>query len=150
MSHRTHCAGALFKPEEVAPEAEGDRPGRRGGASAYKFVSVGSQFKKQLAALMATLATMEPHYVRCIKPNSENSPNLFENVLSLQQVRLWTRVPILSVCARASPALRRASRRCWRPVLLEGTAMRQPCHHALPVTMHSLRAGGVCNTSELH
>jgi myosin V len=81
------AAGALFKPEVAVADVAAVGMARRGGASAYKFVSVGSQFKKQLSALMASLTTMEPHYVRCIKPNSANSPNLFENVLVLQQLR---------------------------------------------------------------
>jgi myosin V len=87
IPRRRHCAGALFKPEDTPAEAT-DPTGRgRATGSAYKFVSVGSQFKKQLAALMATLSSMEPHYVRCIKPNSANSPSIFEKVLVLQQLR---------------------------------------------------------------
>ena len=38
----------------------------------YKFSSVGSRFKRQLGELMEALHTMEPHYIRCIKPNSFN------------------------------------------------------------------------------
>ncbi len=38
----------------------------------YKFSSVASRFKRQLADLMDALHTMEPHYIRCIKPNSRN------------------------------------------------------------------------------
>lgn len=38
----------------------------------YKFSSVGSRFKRQLGELMVALHRMEPHYIRCIKPNSFN------------------------------------------------------------------------------
>lgn len=38
----------------------------------YKFSSVGSRFKRQLHDLMEALHKMEPHYIRCIKPNSFN------------------------------------------------------------------------------
>ena len=38
----------------------------------YKFSSVGSRFKRQLSELMEALHRMEPHYIRCIKPNSFN------------------------------------------------------------------------------
>ena len=38
----------------------------------YKFSSVASRFKRQLAELMDALFNMEPHYIRCIKPNSRN------------------------------------------------------------------------------
>ena len=40
--------------------------------SGYKFASVGSRFKRQLGELMEALQRMEPHYIRCIKPNSRN------------------------------------------------------------------------------
>ncbi|PKA62171.1 DNA topoisomerase III [Apostasia shenzhenica] len=55
--------------------------------SSYKFSSVASRFKQQLQALMETLNSTEPHYVRCIKPNSTNCPQKFENKSVLHQLR---------------------------------------------------------------
>ncbi|ONK66111.1 uncharacterized protein A4U43_C06F4260 [Asparagus officinalis] len=55
--------------------------------SSYKFSSVASRFKQQLQALMETLNATEPHYVRCIKPNSSNRPQKFENQSVLHQLR---------------------------------------------------------------
>jgi hypothetical protein len=43
--------------------------------------------QQQLQALMETLSSTEPHYVRCIKPNSLNYPQKFENGSVLQQLR---------------------------------------------------------------
>ena len=57
------------------------------GLKAFKFNSVGSQFKKQLGELMTQLHSMEPHYIRCIKPNSVNAPGNFENKNVLHQLR---------------------------------------------------------------
>ena len=57
------------------------------GLKAFKFNSVGSQFKKQLGELMTQLHAMEPHYIRCIKPNSINAPGNFENTNVLHQLR---------------------------------------------------------------
>ena len=48
------------------------KPGGRNIGQGYKFASVASRFKRQLAELMDALHTMEPHYIRCIKPNSFN------------------------------------------------------------------------------
>lgn len=45
------------------------------------------KFKGQLAELMTKLNTTEPHYVRCIKPNSANKPSLFEMSNVLHQLR---------------------------------------------------------------
>jgi len=36
---------------------------------------------------METLSSTEPHYIRCIKPNSLNRPQKFENGSVLQQLR---------------------------------------------------------------
>ncbi|XP_031407550.1 myosin-15 isoform X2 [Punica granatum] len=55
--------------------------------SSYKFSSVSSRFKQQLQALMETLNLTEPHYVRCVKPNSLNRPQKFEKLSILHQLR---------------------------------------------------------------
>eukprot|EP00897_Mesotaenium_endlicherianum_P005251 jgi/Mesen1/4754/ME000242S03925 len=55
--------------------------------SKTKFSSLGSRFKQQLAALMETLNTTEPHYIRCVKPNGANVAGRFENANVLQQLR---------------------------------------------------------------
>ncbi|KAJ1442831.1 P-loop containing nucleoside triphosphate hydrolase [Sesbania bispinosa] len=55
--------------------------------SSYKFSSVASRFKQQLQALMETLNTTEPHYIRCVKPNSLNRPQIFENASVIHQLR---------------------------------------------------------------
>ncbi|KAG2238837.1 hypothetical protein Bca52824_091907 [Brassica carinata] len=55
--------------------------------SSYKFSSVSSRFKQQLQALMETLSKTEPHYVRCVKPNTLNRPQKFENLSVLHQLR---------------------------------------------------------------
>lgn len=43
--------------------------------------------QQQLQALMETLSSTEPHYIRCVKPNSLNYPQKFENGSVLQQLR---------------------------------------------------------------
>ncbi|VAH78306.1 unnamed protein product [Triticum turgidum subsp. durum] len=41
----------------------------------------------QLHELMETLSSTEPHYIRCVKPNSVLKPAIFENTNVLQQLR---------------------------------------------------------------
>ncbi|EXB74900.1 Myosin-J heavy chain [Morus notabilis] len=55
--------------------------------SSYKFSSVSSRFKHQLQSLMETLSSTQPHYIRCVKPNSLNRPQKFENLSILHQLR---------------------------------------------------------------
>ncbi|KAE8720964.1 Myosin-5 [Hibiscus syriacus] len=52
-----------------------------------KFSSIGSRFKLQLQSLMDTLNSTEPHYIRCVKPNNQLKPAIFENVNVMQQLR---------------------------------------------------------------
>jgi hypothetical protein len=40
---------------------------------------------------METLSSTEPHYVRCVKPNSVNRPQIFENQSVLHQLRCGVR-----------------------------------------------------------
>lgn len=52
-----------------------------------KFVSIAASFKQQLQALLETLSSTEPHYIRCVKPNNLLKPAIFENDNVLQQLR---------------------------------------------------------------
>ncbi|XP_053256571.1 unconventional myosin-X-like isoform X2 [Podarcis raffonei] len=49
--------------------------------------TVSSQFRDSLHSLMATLSTCNPLFIRCIKPNQEKSPNLFNPEVVLKQLR---------------------------------------------------------------
>eukprot|EP01018_Ginkgo_biloba_P007667 Gb_30020 [translate_table: standard] len=55
--------------------------------SSYKFSSIATRFKQQLQALLETLSSTEPHYIRCVKPNADNKPGHFENQSVLHQLR---------------------------------------------------------------
>ncbi|XP_057868018.2 myosin-9 isoform X2 [Cryptomeria japonica] len=52
-----------------------------------KFSSICTRFKQQLQSLLETLSSTEPHYIRCVKPNSVLKPGIFENHNVLQQLR---------------------------------------------------------------
>jgi myosin heavy subunit len=42
-----------------------------------KPITVGAQFSSQVKGLMTALKACVPHYIRCIKPNHEKTPNNF-------------------------------------------------------------------------
>ncbi len=84
----------LFPPEDDAPTANGQAqpangatPTRGGAKSQFQFRSVSSQCRKQLAELMSALSQLQPHYVRCIKPNASGMAGAFDPSYSLQQLR---------------------------------------------------------------
>lgn len=51
------------------------------------FRTVGQRHKEQLGQLMQQLSTTQPHFVRCIVPNSEKKPGKVEVNLVLDQLR---------------------------------------------------------------
>ena len=69
--------------------ARGGASAGGGGASASRKVSLGSQFKGQLASLMDTLNSTNPHYIRCVKPNETKQPSrhAFTGMNVLRQLR---------------------------------------------------------------
>ena len=50
-------------------------------------VTVGTQFKTQLQELIKLLSISNPFYIRCIKPNSEKQPKLFDSYDVQRQLR---------------------------------------------------------------
>jgi myosin heavy subunit len=48
-------------------------------------------WQQQLQALLETLSSTEPHYIRCVKPNNLLKPAIFENKNVLQQLRCGVR-----------------------------------------------------------
>jgi myosin-1 len=45
------------------------------------------QFRNQVTALVTTLRSCTPHYIRCIRPNAQKMPNRLEDQLTGNQVR---------------------------------------------------------------
>ncbi len=57
------------------------------GGKDNKKKTLASKFKEQLNTLMVTLGATNPHYVRCIKPNTKKSPSMWDKNLVLLQLR---------------------------------------------------------------
>ena len=49
-------------------------------------LTVGTRFRIQLESLIANLNSTEPRYIRCIKPNQVKKPNIFEPILTNEQL----------------------------------------------------------------
>jgi myosin-5 len=56
------------------PSRGGPAGAAGGGSGQSRKVSLASQFRDQLGALMDTLNATSPHYIRCIKPNDHKQP----------------------------------------------------------------------------
>merc|ERR1719440_507392 len=58
-----------------------------GRVTRKKEYSVSSEFRQQLKSLMESIRATIPHFVRCIKPNPENQPNIFDRKSVVEQLR---------------------------------------------------------------
>ncbi|OWZ16661.1 Myosin [Phytophthora megakarya] len=59
----------------------------RGGRGALAVTNVGTQFKDNLNELMTSIRQTKVHYVRCIKPNQNKSPNEMDQSMVVSQLR---------------------------------------------------------------
>uniref|UniRef100_A0A8C5LRG7 Myosin-IIIb-like n=1 Tax=Leptobrachium leishanense TaxID=445787 RepID=A0A8C5LRG7_9ANUR len=50
-------------------------------------MSVGAQFRQSLSVLMEKMYSSSPHFIRCLKPNFEKKPLVFETDMVLNQLR---------------------------------------------------------------
>ena len=63
-------------------------PPRSGTTIGKKTSStVSAQFSKQLTELVSKIRTTRSHFIRCIKPNNQLKPNLFDQTMVMKQLR---------------------------------------------------------------
>ncbi|KAG6952848.1 hypothetical protein JG687_00012745 [Phytophthora cactorum] len=63
------------------------RVGGRAMGGALTVANVGTQFKDNLNELMTSIRQTKVHYVRCIKPNQNKSPNEMDQPMVVSQLR---------------------------------------------------------------
>jgi myosin-5 len=74
------------------PKSAGDRQSLTGGdpAGGKKMatsVTVSFQFRSQLDVLLLNLRSTSPHYIKCVKPNSDKVPGRFNAEMVTEQLR---------------------------------------------------------------
>jgi len=65
--------------------------------------SLAYQFRRQLNSLMNTLEDTNPFYIKCIKPNHHKSPDEFDPILVLDQLRNTRIVESLEIVQKGFP-----------------------------------------------
>lgn len=86
------AAEAEDEAEDKAAAAAATATSSSGGCRAGRRKTtgketVGAQFKRQLAELMRVVRATTPHYIRCIKPNSDQVPVKLERPSVVSQLR---------------------------------------------------------------
>eukprot|EP00930_Biecheleria_cincta_P008752 TRINITY_DN1102_c0_g4_i1.p1 TRINITY_DN1102_c0_g4~~TRINITY_DN1102_c0_g4_i1.p1 ORF type:complete len:1698 (-),score=377.82 TRINITY_DN1102_c0_g4_i1:140-5233(-) len=82
------------------------------GGKKKKIYTVSSEFKDQLASLMDVVDLTEPHFIRCIKPNQQNVPDIFDRKGVTEQLRYGGVLQVVQV-SRAGYPVRINHQECW-------------------------------------
>eukprot|EP00397_Hematodinium_sp_SG-2012_P002668 GEMP01002676.1.p1 GENE.GEMP01002676.1~~GEMP01002676.1.p1 ORF type:complete len:1183 (+),score=272.76 GEMP01002676.1:35-3583(+) len=77
-----------------------------------KQYTVSGEFREQLEELMTSLHETQPTFVRCIKPNTRNVPNVFDRPDVVEQMRYQGVLQAIAV-ARAGYPVRWLHKDCW-------------------------------------
>ena len=87
-------------------ELEASKPAATGGRGGKKkqIKTVGKSFKTSLQALMNTLESTTPHYVRCVKPNDTKSAFTIYNLRAIQQLRACGVLETIKISSAGYPS----------------------------------------------
>merc|ERR1712002_779084 len=85
-------------PGQSAPPDEGKKKKKKGAAK-----TVSSVYLVQLAELMTTLHSTEPHFIRCIVPNTHKKPLEVEPPLIMHQLTCNGVLEGIRICMRGFP-----------------------------------------------
>merc|ERR1712141_905371 len=86
-------------PGQSAPPEEEKKKKKKGGGGK----TVSSVYLVQLAALMGTLHSTEPHFIRCIVPNNHKQPGGVEAPLIMHQLTCNGVLEGIRICMRGFP-----------------------------------------------
>jgi len=92
-----------------------------GGGKKRKIYTVSAEFKDQLSSLMEIVDTTEPHFIRCIKPNPQNLPDLYDRKSVTEQLRYGGVLQVVQV-SRAGYPVRVNHQECWDDYKILATA----------------------------
>ncbi|CAL1374913.1 unnamed protein product [Linum trigynum] len=100
---------------------------KAGGADSQKL-SVATKFKGQLFQLMKRLESTTPHFIRCIKPNNNQSPRSYNQGLVLQQLRCCGVLEVVRISRSGFPTRMTHQKfaRRYGFLLLENTISQDP------------------------
>ncbi|UKK00584.2 myosin [Theileria orientalis] len=68
-----------------------------------KRKTISTQFTNQLDVLMNKIGKTEPHFIRCIKPNQFNKPNIFERLSVNEQLKCGGMLQVVEVSRAGYP-----------------------------------------------
>ncbi|XP_030847648.1 unconventional myosin-XIX [Strongylocentrotus purpuratus] len=93
-----------FVTKIIQPEQERLQELQSKGSKSKVNMTVVSRFKESLGSLMNTLTSTTPHYIRCIKPNQQCQPDLFDSRFVASQLRACGVLETVAISAAGFPS----------------------------------------------
>merc|ERR1711963_723610 len=93
----------LFRDHPGQPEEEVKKEKGKKGKDQKSHKTVSSAFRAQLEALLGTLNTTDPHFIRCIVPNNHKTPGLLDSALVMHQLTCNGVLEGIRICRRGFP-----------------------------------------------
>ncbi|XP_063966274.1 unconventional myosin-XIX-like isoform X1 [Lytechinus pictus] len=93
-----------FVTKIIQPEQERLQELQSKGSKSKLSKTVVSRFKESLGSLMTTLTSTTPHYIRCIKPNFQCQPDLFDSRFVASQLRACGVLETVAISAAGFPS----------------------------------------------
>jgi len=95
----------LFREHPGQPEEDPNKGKEKAkkGKDTKVFKTVSSAFRAQLEALLATLNSTDPHFIRCIVPNNFKTPGLLDSALVMHQLTCNGVLEGIRICRRGFP-----------------------------------------------
>merc|ERR1711970_474309 len=96
----------LFREHPGQPEDDPKAPkekAKKGKDATKTFKTVSSAFRAQLDALLTTLNSTDPHFIRCIVPNNHKTPGLLDSALVMHQLTCNGVLEGIRICRRGFP-----------------------------------------------
>merc|ERR1712154_500765 len=101
MGQRT-CGLSFQRPSRTTRgSVKGEEEGK--GRRSEDFQTVSSAFRAQLDALLTTLNSTDPHFIRCIVPNNHKTPLLLDSALVMHQLTCNGVLEGIRICRRGFP-----------------------------------------------
>merc|ERR1712228_988924 len=93
----------LFRDHPGQPEEDTKKDKGKKGKDTKVFKTVSSAFRAQLDALLTTLNSTDPHFIRCIVPNNHKTPGLLDSALVMHQITCNGVLEGIRICRRGFP-----------------------------------------------
>eukprot|EP01052_Picozoa_sp_SAG31_P042825 SAG31_NODE_6926_length_1847_cov_1.359268_2_plen_137_part_01 len=84
----------LESPQDAGVSGRGRKPA----------ITIGLQFKGQLAVLIDRINATQVHYIRCVKPNAKQSPVTFDPIAVAEQLRCQGILEAIRIARASYPA----------------------------------------------